>query len=376
MSIPTLRPVKPAPRRGDPENVFESQAAEHLGSLVGFSEDMSTVLPWMQERMTSAATSATGASASAASATSSATSASTSATKASQWADANENVAVETGKFSAKHHAAKAAASAAEIRNTELTSLSNAQAAAASATQASTSATNAASSASSASASAATATTKAGEAATSATNAAASATSASASAATATTKAGEAATSAANAASSATSASASAATATTKAGEAATSATNAAASATSASGASARAVLAETNTVAARALVDQALQEDSRTRAYETFDQAEDAAFTLPDGLLLRALVDGSGRSGWYKTLGGETLALGLGFAAEAYESADSSLLLVRKDTSRLVDVPETSTSAALPGDYAIGADFMYFATGVNQWKRLTLEAW
>ncbi len=53
MSIPTLRPVKPAPRRGDPENVFESQAAEHLGSLVGFSEDMNAVLPWMQERMTS-----------------------------------------------------------------------------------------------------------------------------------------------------------------------------------------------------------------------------------------------------------------------------------------------------------------------------------
>lgn len=52
MTIPTVRPVKPAPRRGDPEDVFESQAAEHLGSLVGFSEDIGAALPWMQQCVT------------------------------------------------------------------------------------------------------------------------------------------------------------------------------------------------------------------------------------------------------------------------------------------------------------------------------------
>ena len=116
-------------------------------------------------KATEASTSATTAGVKAAEASTSATSAAASSTKASQWAETAENVAVETGKYSAKHHAIKAAASA----------------------------TSASTSASSASTSASTATTKAGEAATSATNAANSA-------ATATTKASEAATSATNAA--------------------------------------------------------------------------------------------------------------------------------------------------------------------------------
>lgn len=133
-------------------------------------------------KATEASTSATTAGVKATEASNSATSASTSSTKAGQWAENAENVAVETGKYSAKHHAIKAAASASA----------------------------AAASQSSASTSAGTATTKAGEAATSATNAAASATSAGTSATTATTKASEAATSATNAATSATNAASSA----------------------------------------------------------------------------------------------------------------------------------------------------------------------
>lgn len=87
-------------------------------------------------------------------ATNSADSASASATfanKAGQWADAGEDVAVETGKYSAKHHATKASASAtsaaasADIATQKtIEILGKAEAAAASASEASASASGAA----------------------------------------------------------------------------------------------------------------------------------------------------------------------------------------------------------------------------------------
>lgn len=112
--------------------------------------------------------------------------------KAQSWAEQNENVVVETGKYSAKHHAAKAAASATAASTSKDTATAKASEAAASATTAlgyaneakgyrDTAATHAsdalanknaaAVSAGNASTSAATATTKASEAATSASQA-------------------------------------------------------------------------------------------------------------------------------------------------------------------------------------------------------------
>ena len=84
-----------------------------------------------------------------------------SATLAQKWADDNENVAVTTGKYSAKHHAIKAAASQADVTtrqadvqtrqnnviSLESSALSSKNAAAASATTASTKATEASNSA-------------------------------------------------------------------------------------------------------------------------------------------------------------------------------------------------------------------------------------
>lgn len=170
---------------------------------------------------TEAAASEAAAASSAASATSSKDSASASATKAGQWAEANEGEAVEAGKYSAKHHAIKAAASASSASASATTATTKAGEASTSAASSASSAGVASSKAGEAAASANTASTKAGEAATSATNAANSAT-------TATTKASEASTSATNAA-------ASASTATTKATEASTSATTAGVKATEAS---------------------------------------------------------------------------------------------------------------------------------------------
>lgn len=207
-----------------------------------------------------AATSASAAASSEASATTSKNASAASATKAGQWAENAENVTVETGKYSAKHHAIKSAASATSAASSATTATTKASEASTSATNAGTSATKAsqwaenaentavetgkysakhhalkaATSATNAAASASTATTKASEAATSAANAANSAT-------TATTKASEASTSATNAAASAstattkaTEASTSATTAGVKAAEASTSATSAAASSTKA----------------------------------------------------------------------------------------------------------------------------------------------
>jgi hypothetical protein len=96
-----------------------------------------------------------------ATATTKAAEAAASSTKAGQWAENAENVTVETGKYSAKHHAIKAAASATSASGSASTATTKAS-------EASTSATNAASSATSAETSAGTATTKAGEAAASA----------------------------------------------------------------------------------------------------------------------------------------------------------------------------------------------------------------
>ena len=224
-------------------------ATAAAASATSAAESQTTATVKAAEAVNSAASAATGAATAVTKAADSATSAAgaaTSATKSQKWAEEPENTAVEAGKYSAKHHAAKASASAAtattkatEAANSASSAASSATTATTKATEASTSATNSSNSqvkaqkwaeepentvveagkysakhhAAKASASATTATTKATEASTSATNAASSAT-------TATTKATEASTSATNAASSA-------ATATTKATEAAGSASTA-----------------------------------------------------------------------------------------------------------------------------------------------------
>jgi hypothetical protein len=67
--------------------------------------------------------------------------------KANQWAEALENTAVETGKFSALHHAAKASASETASKTSETNATGSASAAATSKTNAATSASNASTSA-------------------------------------------------------------------------------------------------------------------------------------------------------------------------------------------------------------------------------------
>jgi len=112
----------------------------------------------------------------AAEAAASATAAAASSTKAGQWADANENVTVETGKYSAKHHAIKAAASATSASGAATTATTKAaEAAASAATAASEVQAAAASAVSAAEASANAAAASASNAASSATNAASSA---------------------------------------------------------------------------------------------------------------------------------------------------------------------------------------------------------
>lgn len=71
--------------------------------------------------------------AAAAAASASETNAANSATKAGKWAEEAENVPVETGKYSAKHHATKAIASAAAAHSSEVNAASSESNAAASA---------------------------------------------------------------------------------------------------------------------------------------------------------------------------------------------------------------------------------------------------
>jgi len=147
---------------------------------------------------------------------------------AEKWAEEGEDVEVEVGKYSAKHHATKAIAGS-------VAAAASADAASASASNAANSASNANTSAGNASTSASQAASSASAAANSESNAATSESNASTSATSASTSAGEAAASAASivgsvtaAATSATSASSSAASASVSAANAATSETNAA----------------------------------------------------------------------------------------------------------------------------------------------------
>jgi len=135
---------------------------------------------------TNAATSETNAGTSETNAGNSATAASTSETnalsyrnKAQDWAENPEGTAVEVGKFSSLHHAAKAGQSATNASNSASAASTSETNAAGSASAASTSESNAAGSASAASTSESNAATSASNASTSETNAAGSASAAS-----------------------------------------------------------------------------------------------------------------------------------------------------------------------------------------------------
>lgn len=259
----------------------ESSAATSAQSAAVSSSNASNSATAAASSASSALASKDSAAGSASTATQKANDAGASAAKAQSWASAALDVQVETGKYSALHHASKAAGSASTASTKAAEAVTSANSAASSASIASTraneasasaitaatNASDASSSAASAATSASTATTKATEAASSATKsqnwatgavdfqvesgkysalhhatkAAASAASAQSSASTATTKASEAANSASTAATAAT-------TSTTKASEASTAASTAA---TKASDAAASATLAGTKATAA-----------------------------------------------------------------------------------------------------------------------------
>jgi len=154
-----------------------------------------------------AATSASNASASESASATSAANASSFESKAQEWAENPEGTAVDTGAYSALHHAAKSASSASAAATSESNAsisesnaASSASSAATSATNAATSETNAANSATAAATSESNAASSASAAATSETNAAASESGAATSESNASASESAAATSASNAA--------------------------------------------------------------------------------------------------------------------------------------------------------------------------------
>lgn len=149
-----------------------TSAANSATSANAAKTDVANNAAAAQTAANNAKTSETNALSSSNSASANATSAGNSAAKASQWAEFPEDSMVETGKYSAKHHATKAAASAATAQTAATTAqgyrdtaLTHKNDAAASAATATTKASEAATSAS-------TAATKATEAANSAAQAA------------------------------------------------------------------------------------------------------------------------------------------------------------------------------------------------------------
>lgn len=142
----------------------------------------------------------------------------------------------------------------------------------------------------------------------------------------------------------------------------------------------------------------------------DTYAQAHGAAWSHPDGSLIRVLADEThgNRHSWYRTHTsaagtGPTLSLdfigdvpqlltetlSLDFIAGKY-SVDSdpsprvmgkcsvvpeTLEYITDDGTRLVDVPAKATAAGGLGDVAISATHIYIATAPNTWRRAELSA-
>ncbi|MBB3142184.1 glycine-rich domain-containing protein [Halomonas organivorans] len=105
---PTLTPLPPAPQRTDTPTAFADKADPFVAALDPYRQQLVAAINWQEavfEATEGEATAAAQARQGAQSAQSSAVGA---RNKAEAWADEMEDVQVETGKFSARHHAAKA----------------------------------------------------------------------------------------------------------------------------------------------------------------------------------------------------------------------------------------------------------------------------
>lgn len=247
-----------------------------------------------------ASLSATSASTSASTATAKATEAASSATKSQNWAAGAVDFQVEPGKYSALHHATKAAASAASAQS-----------------------------------SASTATTKASEAANSASTAVTAAS-------TSTTKASEASTAASTATAKASDAAASATLAGTKATAASNSATAAAGSATAAANSATAAANSATQSASSASMAEQYMLEAKNAMYVSTGALVEAGDVSMASGSYPSPLLDAKGNklaTFWKVT------AAGVGSDGVDYQVGDTLVYSVATDSYYKIDNTESVTS-------------------------------
>ena len=102
MAIPTITELSTPPSQADPDN-FNTRADTFLGELPTFGTELNASIAEINTTIADVSADATSAS-------TSASNAATSEENAEKWADEDENVEVESGKYSAKHWAKKSEA--------------------------------------------------------------------------------------------------------------------------------------------------------------------------------------------------------------------------------------------------------------------------
>ncbi|MGE4532088.1 hypothetical protein [Halomonas sp.] len=111
MSIPakpSLTTPPDAPQRTDPPTTFSNKADAYVTWQSGYRDELADAIDWQNTVFTATETEATNAADSATAASNSASASETARDKSQEWAENPEDVEVETGQYSALHHAAKA----------------------------------------------------------------------------------------------------------------------------------------------------------------------------------------------------------------------------------------------------------------------------
>lgn len=116
----------------------------------------------------------------------------------------------------------------------------------------------------------------------------------------------------------------------------------------------------------------------SGAKVYTTKALADADLAALVDGQPVRIVADEnfSGRSAWYVMRLDAGASLSLDFAGNTYGVGALVLAKAQPEQAEIVAVPANATAPGKRGNIAVDANYLYVATGANQWKRAALVEW
>lgn len=137
----------------------------------------------------------------------------------------------------------------------------------------------------------------------------------------------------------------------------------------------------EVTLAAAEAATNAAIAREAAEEAgafiYTSYADAVAGLNLIADGVFVKVLVDETrnGRQAIYRVEPADPVSVLFDFSNNTYSTGvpERTLIFVRFPGLNLVDTPATSTSLGFFGDIALDSNFVYFAIGVNQWRRIAL---